>query len=74
MKTPIDPEEELLQLLATSLLRDVFAAGVIAGIYADPHATGDEDDLTRRAFSQADNMIERSHTPALIEQIRKLKS
>lgn len=68
----MDPKEKLLQELATSLLRDVFATATAAAIIAsDRHynqvAAADE------AFAFADRMLVRSHTPNLIKELSKLK-
>lgn len=73
MKTPTDPKEELLQQLATSLLRDVFAAAVAAGVYANPDDKPADSLLAKGAYEVADALLELSHTPALIEQLSKLK-
>lgn len=74
MKTP-DPKEELLQQLATIVLPDVFAAAALAGMNANPaYVEIHQAEKADSAYIQADSMLDRSHTPALIEQLSKLKS
>lgn len=78
MKTPNTPtDSELAKQLANSLLRDFFAAATLAGRYAAYHTQRGGDYPSPKltadwAFTQADRMMEFSHTPKIIEQIKNL--
>lgn len=75
MKTPnpVDPETELGKQIINSLLRDLIAATVAAGIHAS-HAEGYPEPyhVAKHAYDNADALLERSRTPGLIKQLPKL--
>jgi hypothetical protein len=78
MKTPLpSTDTDLAKQLVNSLLRDLFASAALIGrISSDMHGghanSIRQGELAEDAFNFADEMLARSHTPKIIEQLKNL--
>lgn len=76
MKTPNPPTEDPNQLakdIINSLLRDFFAAAVVAGANASyQDGWPDPGSLADHAYDQAEYLLLQSKTPNLVQKLKQL--